>query len=228
MLLFNRFIGWATFFSRARAHVYKCTSACLAAFLFLSVGIASAADPAFVRDSRGIIQGLVLNGRQEQATRNILKILSRCIHMKAHPSAMSLVGSENSTLSVLTQARTGVFVLEAILSKNSFKTLDTELAGPYKNFPVSMPITPMALPAPRHAFALTIAAPLADQGSVVLNSGDVIRVKTDGQLYAFPFPAMKIPAGGMLRVYLGTDDTLYYDAGLTHPLHEGRCKKPTK
>jgi hypothetical protein len=220
----TNWIGRKKIFARAR----MCTRSIATVFcIVFSAFAATTSDPAFIRGANGSIRGLFLDRLSEISTRKKMKILDNCVRVKSAPTAMAFVGAENAAVLPHMTAKQGAIELEALMADGGTKILDTELLGPYKNYPTSM-IGETILPSPHHPLAVTLAAPFAGEQDLVIQKNDYLGIRTDGLVYAYHLPPMIIPSGGLLRMYLGTDDTLYYDAALTHPVHEGFCKKRAK
>jgi hypothetical protein len=220
----NQSIWPPKFFSRVRA---RTRSISLTICFVFSAFHAIAADPAMLRGPKGVIRGLDLDTRIESKTRGAMKILPNCIRAKNQATALPMVGQETATLVPHVKAHVGVAILEGILADGRFKTLDTQLLGAYMNYPGEMNAADPKSKA-KYPLAITLSAPFTSQGDLVFQPGDYLGLKTNGQLYAYKLPNLTIKNGAMLRLFVATDDTLYYDAALTHPLHEGKCKKPTK
>ena len=76
--------------------------------------------------------------------------------------------------------------------------------------------------------AIVLATPFPGKGALTIQKDELVAVRTDGQVYGYHFPALTVPAGGMLTLYLGTDGNCYYDAALKHMAHSGACASGTK
>src|SRR5262245_52079291 len=95
----NRSIGQEKFFTRARVSVRVHARTVMALFCIVFSAFASfAADPAFIRGPKGVIRGLVLDSRKDISTRKALNVLKACTRVKPRPTAMTLQGSEDSSL----------------------------------------------------------------------------------------------------------------------------------
>ncbi|MFA5975689.1 MAG: hypothetical protein WC859_05920 [Elusimicrobiota bacterium] len=164
-----------------------------------------------------------LNHSQEPATRQKMHISDNCQWAKNQPTAMALVGSEGAAVVPHIQSVLGVVVLEGLQAAADPKPLDIEFLGSYGNYPKSIRPGKTLQPSPRRPLAITIAALPAGKDSLVIRKGDYLVIKADYQLYTYALPEMTIPSEGLLRFYLGTDDTLYTDPALTHPAHSGIC-----
>jgi len=222
------FIGLKIFFARACAHAYENIHELIAIamiFAFSFTASAFAADPEslFVRGNDSRIHSVRLTHYQDQTTKQTMGISGACRWIKSQASAMALVGSEGATLDPRIKSTRGVIALEGLITGAEPKVLDTVLLSPYKNYPTNIPGESGKMPGTHYPLAITIAAKLAGQGDLVLHKGDTLIVHADGQLYAYSLPNITIPSEGVVRLYLGTDDTLYYDATLKHPFHSGAC-----
>jgi hypothetical protein len=225
----TNFIGQKKIFARACMRAFeKSQKPSVIAMVFAISILASIctfaqAEPfVYGKDSR--IHAVSLDHSLEGATRQKMQILDNCDQVKARATSLPFTGSEGAALIPHMQSGRGVLVLEGLVPNANPTPLDTELLSLYKNYPTSIPgETTGASPSPRYAFALTIAATLTGEGDLVIQKGDFLNIRTDGQVYAYSLPEITIPSEGVLRLYLGTDDTLYYDAALTHPFHSGTC-----
>jgi len=216
------FIGLSKFFARARARIYRSTLAL--SFCFVCAAVSSQAqEPQFIlgRDSR--IHGIQLNHSLEAGTRRTLKFSETCKRIKKHATAAPLIGSEGASVDPHIKSTRGMIVLEGLMPGAEPEILHTALLSNYKNFPSSIPGEMGKQLSPRYALAVTIAATVAGQGDLELHKGDSLVVQTNGQFYSYSMPEITIPSEGLVRLYLGTDDMLYYDSSLLHPFHAGAC-----
>ena len=152
-----------------------------------------------------------------------MKIADDCQWIKSKATAIALVGSDGASVDPRIHSTRGLIVLEGLKIGSDPKILHTAFLSTYKNYPTSIPGEMGIQPGPRYPLAITLAAALAGQGNLELHKGDYPIIHAEGQLYAYSLPEITIPSEGLLRLYLGTDDTLYYDASLTHPFHSGLC-----
>lgn len=225
------FIGKSTFFfARAHTRLNRSLPAgrqarlLVCSFcLILSTIPSFAQEPQFIRGRDSFIHGVVLDRTSEQATRKSMGISDDCQWIKKRPTAMALVGSEGASVDPHIKSTRGVIVLEGLNNNADPKVLHTRFLSQYKNHPSSIPAEIAMLPGSRYPLAVTISATLAGEGDLIFQKGDYLIVHADGQLYSYALPEITIPSEGVLRLYLGTDDTLYYDAALTHPAHPGAC-----
>jgi hypothetical protein len=218
-----KLIGTAIkFFARARAGAHTRTMILTICVVFPAI-FSSAQDPQFIRGQDSEIHGIVLDHSLEATTRQNMQITEACPNIRNRAKAMGLVGSEGASVNPRINSSRGLVVLEGLKAGQEPKILDTELLAPYQNLPLSIPAETNVFPASRYPLAMTIAATLAGEGDLVLQKGDYLIVHADGQLYAYYLPDLTIPSEGVLRLFLGTDDTLYYDEALRHPIHSGAC-----
>jgi hypothetical protein len=210
------------YYARARARVYSKAIA-LALVLSAPAALSFAVEPPFILGQDAQIHGIALDHSKEQATRGQMGISDDCSWIKKQASAIALVGSDGASVDPRVKSTRGVFVLEGLKANAAPKVLHTHFLSPYENYSMAIPGEIGIQPGPRYRLALTIAATLAGSGDLVFQKGDYVIVHADGQLFAYPLPEMTIPSEGLVRVYLGTDDQLYYDAALTHPVHAGAC-----
>ena len=218
------------FFARARVRKYSSALAHRQAVLmFVSFCIvfppifSFGQEPQFIRGEDSTIYGIVLDHRAEATTRQQMQITADCSRVKRHATAMTLVGSEGAAVVPEIKSTRGILVLEGLRADAEPKILHTALLGAYKNYPNAIPGEIGIQPGPRYPLALTLAASLAGEGELVIQKGDYVIIHADNQLYAYYLPEITIPSEGLLRLSLGTDDTLYFDAALTHPVHSGAC-----
>jgi hypothetical protein len=221
-------IGQKNFIARARVPAFErlqkpsVIAMVFAISLFVGRSAVAQETPFLLgKDSR--IHAVSLDHTRETATRKKMHILDNCAVAKVQATALPLVGSEGAALIPHIKSTRGVIVLEGLIPNADSKPMDTELLNVYKNYPISIPGETGMFPNPRHPLALTIAATLTGTGDLVFQRGDSITVRADSQLYTYSLPPITIPSEGILRFYLGTDDTLYYDAALKHPVHAGPC-----
>jgi hypothetical protein len=209
------------FFARVRARVYRSAmarhpsaKAVLAAFALgclapLTLGLA-------------MEKPLVVDHSVEQDTRETMQIRENCRAIKARASAIALMGAPGAAVSPHVRSRNGLVVLEGLREGVDAKVLDTEFLGPYQDYPLSLRPEPVMQPAARYPLAVTLAS-LAGQKELAFQKGDYLAIQADGQTYVYYLAELKIPAEGVLRLYVGTDDTLYFDRTLKHPAHSGAC-----
>jgi hypothetical protein len=227
------------FFARARVRKYssaialsarhfgfsKCQALWILRILLIGfapmIGFAQESQTILGTDSR--VHGFVLDHSQEPATRDDMGIADTCDWIKAKATSLALVGSEGASVDPRIKAKRGMIVLEGLIPGSTPKILDTEFLTPYQNYATSIPGDIGMQPGPRYPLAVTMAATIAGQGDLMIQKGDYLIVHADGQLYSYSLPDLTIPSDGILRLYLGTDDTLYYDTKLTHPVHSGAC-----
>lgn len=224
----REFIG-QSIFHVARARVYSSARGVMLAVCLMTaahVGIAQEAQ--FIRGQDSRVHGVALDHQQEQATLSKMGITRKCARITKQPSALALVGSEGASLDVRVKSSRGLIVLEGLRPGVEPKILSTRFLGQYKNYPISIPAEFGMFPGSRYPLALTIAASLPGSGNLVFQKGDRILVHADGQLFVYFMPEITIPNEGLLRLYLGTDDSLYFDAALTHPVHSGSCGSKNK
>jgi hypothetical protein len=211
------------FFARTRTRVYR------SGVLILSfAGMTAAQDPQFIRGQDSRVHGVTLDHQKELGTLSKMGISRHCARIKKQPSALALVGSEGASLDVRVKSSRGLIVLEGLRPGAEPKILSTRFLGQYKNYPISISAELGTLPGSRYPLALTIAASLPGSGDLLFQKGDQILVHADGQIYVYFMPEITIPNEGLLRLYLGTDDNLYFDAALTHPVHSGPCGSKKK
>ena len=217
------FIGFGEFFI-ARAHTRIYRSIALVSFcLVITSTFSVAQEIPFIRGNDSRIHGVQLNHTGETATRKKMRISTKCGWIKPQATAVALIGSEGSVIIPHIKAKRGIVILEGISPDAEPKVMDTELLGNYKNYPASIPAETAMLPSRQYPLAITLTASMIGQGDLVIQKGDSITVNADHQLYAYALPEITIPSEGILRLYLGSDDTFYYDAALTHPAHAGAC-----
>jgi hypothetical protein len=210
------------FIARTHARISRSTITFALCLAFLSIS-SFADDPQFIFGADSRIHGITLDRSAEASTRQAMQIANDCRWIKKQATAMALAGSENSSVNPRIASTRGAVVLESLRPGVGPKVLDTELLVPYKNYPTSIPGETAIQPSLRYPLAITLAAMLAGEGDLAVKNGDSLVIHTDGQLFSYSLPEITIPSGGLLRLYLGADDTLYYDAALTHPVHAGTC-----
>jgi hypothetical protein len=226
---FQDLIGRKKFFARACAHAFEnlqklAVIAAIFSISLFSIVHAADQDTAFVLGQDSQIHSVALDYSQESVTRQNMGISDNCSHIKKRASAIPLIGSDGATLDARIQSTRGILVLEGLAAGQATpKVLYTQLLNPYNNYPTSISGEFGMLPGSRYPLALTLAASLVGSGDLSFQKGDSVIVHTDGQLFNYALPSITIPSGGLLRLYLGTDDTLYYDAALKHPFHSGAC-----
>ncbi len=220
---FRFLIGQKSFsFARAHTRIYRSTLFLSFCLVFKTIP-AIAQEPQFILGQDSRIHGVALDASKDLSTRQNMGISDTCSQIKKHATAMALVGSEGASVDPRIKSTRGIIVLEGLVNNSATKILHTAFLSPYKNYPASIPGEMGIQPGPRYPLAVTIAATVAGEGDLLLHKGDFLIIHADGQLFAYSLPEITIPSEGLLRLYLGTDDTLYYDSALTHPFHSSTC-----
>lgn len=209
-------------FARARACAHA-RSMILSFCLVITSFPLMAVEPSFILGTDSQIHGIQIDHSNEQSTRDALGLKDTCGAIKQHPAAYAFVGSEGASIDPRITSSRGLLVLEGLRANTEPKILNTRFLGPYKNYPASIMAETVIFPGSRYPMAITIAASLVGSGDLVLKKSDYVILHADGQLFMYPLAEIILPSEGVLRLYLGTDDTLYYDAALTHPVHSGAC-----
>ncbi len=202
-------------------------------YLLLSLSIllpnvTLAQDTRTLRGADLKIHGVALNRSLEQPTREKMHIADHCGYEKATASAMPLVGSDGATVIPHFQSKRGVVLLEGYIQGVEPKVLHTALLSTYKNLPTAIRGEIAMQPSPRYNLAIALAATVAGDGDLALAKGDFLTLQTDGQIYVYSLPEITVPSEGLVTLFAGTDDSLYFDAALTHLAHSGSCldRKP--
>ncbi len=211
------FIGWKKFFARACAHAFEKQHERIVFAIVFAVSLFSAlsfADQA---------SEFIFDHSQENSTRHAMGIADTCARMNSQALANALIASEGATIDPRISSPRGVVVLEGLISGAEPKMLDTVFLSPYKNYPTSIQSEITTFPAVRYPLAVTLAAKITGEGGLVLRKTDRLIIHADGQLFVYFLADLMIPSNGLLRLYVGTDDHLYYDSTLKHPLHSGAC-----
>jgi len=227
---FRLFIGLKNLFARARVPAYETLHELIAmamvfAFSILA-GISNAAEePHFVHGLDSRIHAIASDRTLEEKTREKMHISENCGQIKPHTSAIAFVGSDGARLIPHIKSTRGLLVLEGLREGAEPKVLSSQLLGDYNAYPRSLPGDPVILPALAYPLTLTLAATLAGSGDLIITKDDYVIITAARHGYAYHFPDLTIPNEGVLKLYLGTDDTLYYDAALTHPVHSGECRR---
>jgi hypothetical protein len=210
------------FFARARARIVRSASAVLFSVL-ATIRPGLAQDPEFIIGNDSQKHGIVLDHSPEKQTRSTMGVSPDCDYVRKQPKALPMVASEGAWINPHVTSHRGVMLLEGLRPGKNPKLMDTEFLGQYKNYPATMRAETQMMPGSRYPLCLIITAAYVGEGDLVFQKGDYVIVHADGQLFAYKVPEITIPSEGVLRFYLGTDDTLYYNSELTHPVHAGRC-----
>jgi len=219
------FIGQASFFfARARAHV---RSIVLSFCISFSAFSALANEPTPLKQVNGALGGFTLDHSLESATRTKMKVSDQCDQIKTIRNTALMVMGDVTAFPHIQSGR-GIIVLEGLVEGAEPKVLTTVFLSPYQNYPQVLQGPQRSMPVQQYPLALTFSPTLVGQGDMTFQKGDYIAIRTARLLFSYPLPAVKVPSEGVLRLYAGSDDQLYYDKALTHPLHEGPCKKRTK
>jgi hypothetical protein len=223
------FIAVKLFIARARVHAFeKWQELFVIAMVFaisFSAGVcAFSQDLPFVRGKDSLIHAITVDRSQDTPTRQKMHIKNDCVYVKPRATAIALTAPEGASIEAHIKSSRGFIILEGLVAGAGPKILHTVLLSQYKNYPISIPGEKSMQPGVRYPVALTFAATLAGTGDLALHKGDTLSIHADGQLYSYPLPDITIPSEGLLRLYAGTDDTLYYDRALTHPFHSGPCR----
>ncbi len=220
-----KLLGQKNFFCFARACAYIDSLAMIIAFciVFQTITVLAADETQFVRGHDSQIHGMHLDYSAAAKTRIKMRITEDCAFIKARPTALPLTGSEDASISARLKNPRGVVVLEGLRPGAEPQPLHTEILVPFRNYPTSIPAEKQSLASTRFPLSITLAASATGDGDLVLQSNDTLTVQTDGQLFNYRFPELTIQSGGLIRLYLATDDQLYYDQSLLHPVHQGPC-----